>query len=172
MVANEAALILKVRRASGLSCSSSALDPDMGICLQYFGRAVSVGSKPVQEGAYKLVSPATVASTWERVSRAPKRPLLLAQAELNNDANRMLAFQQMQGRLGSQCVQKSMGPPDSSIDSSLPMHQSLATTFAGAGSNSQAPAPSQPTYTQSHPDNSRSVNQDSRYARLRVLHCA
>ncbi|KAL3142350.1 hypothetical protein ABBQ38_002687 [Trebouxia sp. C0009 RCD-2024] len=105
MVANEAALILK-----------------------YFGRAVSVGSKPVQEGAYKLVSPATVASTWERVSRAPKRPLLLAQAELNNDANRMLAFQQMQG------------------------------------SNSQAPAPSQPTYTQSHPDNSRSVNQDSRSA--------
>lgn len=82
----------------------------MGICLQYFGRAVSVGSKPVQEGAYKVFSPGAVASTWERASQAPKRPLLLAQAELNNDANRMQAFQQMQGRLGSQCVQNSMLP--------------------------------------------------------------
>ncbi|KAL3152471.1 hypothetical protein ABBQ32_001509 [Trebouxia sp. C0010 RCD-2024] len=106
MVANEAALILK-----------------------YFGRAVSVGSKPVQEGAYKVFSPGAVASTWERASQAPKRPLLLAQAELNNDANRMQAFQQMQD----------------------------------AGSNSKAPAPSQPTYTQSFSDNSRSINQDTRY---------
>lgn len=63
--------------------------------LKYFGRAVSVGSKPLQGQASKTLGTATTASTMHRLSEAPKRPVLQAHAELSGDASRVLAFLQM-----------------------------------------------------------------------------
>ena len=59
---------------------------------------MSVGSKPLQGQAFKTLGTATTASTMHRLSEAPKRPLLQAQAELSGDASRVLAFLQMHSR--------------------------------------------------------------------------
>lgn len=67
---------------------------------QYFGRVMSRGSNAVHNNTSKTLAPVTtVASTLERLSEAPKRPASFAQAEVDADARRMLAFLQRHGRL-------------------------------------------------------------------------
>ncbi|DBB07267.1 hypothetical protein WJX77_007600 [Trebouxia sp. C0004] len=70
---------------------------EAALILKYFGRAVSVASKPVQNYTSQILGTATTASTMQRLSGTPKRPVVQAHAELSSDANRILAFLQMQG---------------------------------------------------------------------------
>ncbi|KAA6429027.1 MAG: hypothetical protein FRX49_01137 [Trebouxia sp. A1-2] len=70
---------------------------EAALILKYFGRAVSVASKPVQGHTSQILGTATTASTMQRLSGTPKRPVVQAHAELSSDANRLLAFLQMHG---------------------------------------------------------------------------
>lgn len=70
---------------------------EAALILKYFGRAVLVASKPVQGHTSQILGAATTASTMQRLSLAPKRPVVQAHAELSSDANRILAFLQMHG---------------------------------------------------------------------------
>ncbi|DBB10931.1 hypothetical protein WJX82_009364 [Trebouxia sp. C0006] len=70
---------------------------EAALILKYFGRAVSIASKPVQDHTSQILGTATTASTMQRLSGTPKRPVVQAQAELSSDANRILAFLQMHG---------------------------------------------------------------------------
>lgn len=70
---------------------------EAALILKYFGRAVSVASKPVQDHTAQILGTPTAASTMQRLSGTPTRPVVQAHAELSSDANRILAFLQMHG---------------------------------------------------------------------------
>ena len=99
MVASEAALILKVFFGIiTFRCAAVNINRPWHDAFQYFGRAVPAGAKPLQDTMRKSLDTATTASTLKRLSEAPRKPVVLAQTELDNDASRFLMFLQTHGR--------------------------------------------------------------------------